>query len=139
MKSLEDIEKQWNSEIEEQLRTFPAARVDDSYSPIIDAHIKKQVRTEREAAYKEHKRLGLKWRWLAIRLNVIGLLMLFFQFSAGLFGLFFVFPVLGSVKAKRKCKEKLDAEIASLKKLAQSITNDQDQRRSDIDRTIQGA
>ncbi len=139
VKTLKEIEDQWNDEIAAQMRTFPAAQVDDASSQLIDQYLINHVQEEKRKAYAEHKRLGLHWRWLAIRLTVLGLVLLFFQYSAGLLGLLFVLPVLGSVHAKRKCKTRLNETLATLKNFAESVYKGQGERRSEVDKTIKSA
>lgn len=139
VKSLEDIQKQWQAEIDQQLLQLPETKVDDTYTPEIDKFIKNAIMTETKTAYEEHRSIGMFWRWWAIRFNIMGLALLFFQCSAGVLGLIFVLPVLGSVRAKNKCKTKLNDEINSLKKLARSISDAQADRKSDVDKAIQSA
>lgn len=138
-KSLKEIELQWQDEIDEQLSAYPSSRVDDEKRTMIDAYLEKHIKSKTKIAYTEHKDLGLKWRWLAIRLNIIGLLCLFFQLSAGLLGIIFVFPVLGAVQAKQRCKGKLKTEIETLLNFAASTHDDQQALQSDVNKVIQSA
>lgn len=122
-KSMSDIESQWKEEYDEQMQEKGYAKLksDDSTRNSLVKAVQRTCDQALATSYKEHKRRGLLWRSVAIRMTFVGLVCLFFHFSAGMLGAVLLAPAIAASWAKYVCKNKCREDVATVLQVASNL------------------